>query len=36
VRARVEGFEPVGCDELLILPCSSDPEQVRLLADVVL
>jgi alkanesulfonate monooxygenase SsuD/methylene tetrahydromethanopterin reductase-like flavin-dependent oxidoreductase (luciferase family) len=31
VRAYVEGFEPYGCDELIFLPCSSDPEQIALL-----
>jgi hypothetical protein len=28
-------FEEAGCDELIFFPCSSDPEQVDLLADAV-
>ncbi len=28
-------FEEAGCGELIIFPCSSDPEQVDLLADAV-
>jgi alkanesulfonate monooxygenase SsuD/methylene tetrahydromethanopterin reductase-like flavin-dependent oxidoreductase (luciferase family) len=33
VRGAVSAFEHVGCDELIMFPCSSDPEQVRLLRD---
>lgn len=32
VRQYVHGFSEAGCDELVIFPCSSDPEQVKLLA----
>jgi alkanesulfonate monooxygenase SsuD/methylene tetrahydromethanopterin reductase-like flavin-dependent oxidoreductase (luciferase family) len=34
VRGYISGFEEAGCDELIAFPCSSDPEQVSLLADV--
>jgi alkanesulfonate monooxygenase SsuD/methylene tetrahydromethanopterin reductase-like flavin-dependent oxidoreductase (luciferase family) len=33
VRATVAGFEQAGCDELIMLPCSGDPEQARLLRE---
>jgi alkanesulfonate monooxygenase SsuD/methylene tetrahydromethanopterin reductase-like flavin-dependent oxidoreductase (luciferase family) len=36
VRGYVEAFEQAGCDELVIFPSSSDPEQVDLLADAAL
>jgi alkanesulfonate monooxygenase SsuD/methylene tetrahydromethanopterin reductase-like flavin-dependent oxidoreductase (luciferase family) len=36
VKERVRAFEAVGCDELIMCPTSSDPEQVDKLAAVVL
>jgi len=33
VRQYVAGFTEAGCDELILFPCSPDPEQVDLLAD---
>jgi alkanesulfonate monooxygenase SsuD/methylene tetrahydromethanopterin reductase-like flavin-dependent oxidoreductase (luciferase family) len=33
VRQYIAGFEAAGCDELILFPCSPDPEQVALLAD---
>lgn len=33
VRGYVSAFEQAGCDELIMCPTSSDPQQVRLLAD---
>jgi len=33
VRGYVQGFEAVGCDELILFPSSPDPGQVDLLAD---
>ena len=36
VKAYVAGFEAAGCDELILMPSSTDPEQVDLLADAVL
>jgi alkanesulfonate monooxygenase SsuD/methylene tetrahydromethanopterin reductase-like flavin-dependent oxidoreductase (luciferase family) len=36
VKERVRAFEQVGCDELIMCPASSDPEQVDRLAAVVL
>ena len=33
VKATLESFESKGCDELVLFPCSPDPEQVTLLAD---
>jgi alkanesulfonate monooxygenase SsuD/methylene tetrahydromethanopterin reductase-like flavin-dependent oxidoreductase (luciferase family) len=33
VKQYIAGFEAAGCDELILFPCSSDPEQVSLLAD---
>ncbi|HLM10208.1 MAG TPA: LLM class flavin-dependent oxidoreductase [Thermoleophilaceae bacterium] len=36
VRERVKAFEDVGCDELVLFPSSTDPEQVDRLADAVL
>jgi alkanesulfonate monooxygenase SsuD/methylene tetrahydromethanopterin reductase-like flavin-dependent oxidoreductase (luciferase family) len=35
VSQRVTLFEEAGCDELIFFPCSSDPEQVDLLAEAV-
>jgi alkanesulfonate monooxygenase SsuD/methylene tetrahydromethanopterin reductase-like flavin-dependent oxidoreductase (luciferase family) len=35
VAQRVAAFEEAGCDELILFPCSSDPEQVDLLARTV-
>ena len=32
----MQAFEQAGCDELILFPCSADPEQVELLAKVVL
>ena len=32
VRAYLEAFDEAGCDELFLVPCASDPEQVDLLA----
>ena len=36
VRGYVQGFEAAGCDELILFPCSTDPDQVDRLADAVL
>jgi alkanesulfonate monooxygenase SsuD/methylene tetrahydromethanopterin reductase-like flavin-dependent oxidoreductase (luciferase family) len=36
VKERVRAFEQVGCDELIMCPASSDPEQVDKLAAAVL
>lgn len=33
VRQYMDAFEGTGCDELVLFPCSSDPEQADLLAD---
>ena len=33
VREYLSAFDDVGCDELVLFPCASDPEQVGLLAD---
>src|SRR5829696_403702 len=33
VQQYIAGFEAAGCDELVLFPASSDPEQVTLLAD---
>jgi alkanesulfonate monooxygenase SsuD/methylene tetrahydromethanopterin reductase-like flavin-dependent oxidoreductase (luciferase family) len=33
VKQYMSAFESAGCDELVLFPCSSDPEQVTLLAD---
>jgi alkanesulfonate monooxygenase SsuD/methylene tetrahydromethanopterin reductase-like flavin-dependent oxidoreductase (luciferase family) len=35
IAQRVAAFEEAGCDELICFPCSSDPEQVDLLAEAV-
>ncbi len=36
VRERVRGFAEQGCDELIMFPASSDPDQVEKLAAAVL
>jgi hypothetical protein len=36
VKATVDAFAAVGCDEFVLFPTSSDPAQVELLADAVL
>ena len=36
VRERIKGFEQQGCDELIMFPASSDPDQVDKLAAAVL
>jgi alkanesulfonate monooxygenase SsuD/methylene tetrahydromethanopterin reductase-like flavin-dependent oxidoreductase (luciferase family) len=36
VKQYVQGFSDAGCDELILFPCSRDPEQVDLLADAIL
>jgi alkanesulfonate monooxygenase SsuD/methylene tetrahydromethanopterin reductase-like flavin-dependent oxidoreductase (luciferase family) len=36
VKERVEAFRQVGCDELIMIPCSADPGQVDKLAAAVL
>lgn len=33
VKGYIAAFEGVGCDELILFPCASDPAQVDLLAD---
>jgi alkanesulfonate monooxygenase SsuD/methylene tetrahydromethanopterin reductase-like flavin-dependent oxidoreductase (luciferase family) len=33
VKQYLSAFESAGCDELILFPCASDPEQVSLLAD---
>jgi alkanesulfonate monooxygenase SsuD/methylene tetrahydromethanopterin reductase-like flavin-dependent oxidoreductase (luciferase family) len=33
VRGYIQAFTDVGCDELVLFPCSSDPRQVDLLAE---
>jgi alkanesulfonate monooxygenase SsuD/methylene tetrahydromethanopterin reductase-like flavin-dependent oxidoreductase (luciferase family) len=35
VAQYVSAYEAAGCDELVLFPCSTDPEQVDLLADAV-
>lgn len=35
VRRAVDAFAAAGCDELILFPCSPDPDQVDSLADVV-
>ena len=34
VRGAASAFEQAGCDELIFVPCSSNPDQVGLLAEV--
>jgi alkanesulfonate monooxygenase SsuD/methylene tetrahydromethanopterin reductase-like flavin-dependent oxidoreductase (luciferase family) len=36
IREQVAAFADAGCDELILFPCSPDPEQLRRLADVTL
>jgi hypothetical protein len=36
VRGVVRGFAAAGCDELILFPCRTDPEEVARLADAVL
>lgn len=36
VEATIDAYRDAGCDEILFLPCSPDPEQVSLLADAAL
>jgi alkanesulfonate monooxygenase SsuD/methylene tetrahydromethanopterin reductase-like flavin-dependent oxidoreductase (luciferase family) len=36
IKDRVAAFEAAGCDEFIWFPTSSDPDQVDLLAEVVL
>jgi alkanesulfonate monooxygenase SsuD/methylene tetrahydromethanopterin reductase-like flavin-dependent oxidoreductase (luciferase family) len=33
VKQYLSAFESAGCDELILFPCASDPEQVSLLAE---
>jgi alkanesulfonate monooxygenase SsuD/methylene tetrahydromethanopterin reductase-like flavin-dependent oxidoreductase (luciferase family) len=33
VQQYASAYADAGCDEILLMPCSSDPEQVRLLAE---
>jgi alkanesulfonate monooxygenase SsuD/methylene tetrahydromethanopterin reductase-like flavin-dependent oxidoreductase (luciferase family) len=33
VKGYMSAFESAGCDELVLFPCSSDPDQVSLLAE---
>jgi hypothetical protein len=35
VAAQVRGYAEAGCDELVLLPAVTDPEQADRLADVV-
>jgi alkanesulfonate monooxygenase SsuD/methylene tetrahydromethanopterin reductase-like flavin-dependent oxidoreductase (luciferase family) len=35
VRSDLVAYEQAGCDEIILFPCASDPEQVDRLADVV-
>ncbi len=35
IREYAAGFEQNGCDELIFMPCSSDPEQMTLLRQIV-
>ncbi len=36
VRREADAFAAAGCDELILFPCSSDPGQAELLADILL
>ncbi len=36
VREQVAEFADAGCDELILFPCSADPDQLKRLADVTL
>jgi hypothetical protein len=31
----VDAWSAAGCDELVLLPCAADPDQVDLLADAI-
>lgn len=35
IRDAVTAYEQAGCDEVVLFPCNPDPEQVRLLADII-
>lgn len=35
VRGYASAFEQAGCDELIFVPCSAEPDQVNLLAEVI-
>jgi DNA-binding LacI/PurR family transcriptional regulator len=35
VKQYIEAFSDAGCDELILFPCSPDPDQVDLLADAI-
>ncbi|MPZ63782.1 MAG: LLM class flavin-dependent oxidoreductase [Propionibacteriales bacterium] len=35
IRETIAAYEQAGCDELLLFPCSPDPQQVRLLAEAI-
>jgi hypothetical protein len=35
IQRAVSEYEAAGCDELILYPCSPDPQQVSLLAEVV-
>lgn len=35
VRNAIAAYEDAGCDELILFPCSPDPQQVRMLAAVI-
>ena len=35
VRGYAAAFEQAGCDELIFVPCSAEPDQVNLLAEVI-
>jgi hypothetical protein len=35
IKAYAAGFERAGCDELIMIPTSSDPAQVELLTQAV-
>lgn len=35
VKQRVQAFADAGCDELVLFPCSPEPDQVDLLADAI-
>ncbi|MDT7616165.1 MAG: hypothetical protein QOF00_3612, partial [Pseudonocardiales bacterium] len=32
LRREIDGYAEAGCDELVLFPCSADPDQVDLLA----
>jgi alkanesulfonate monooxygenase SsuD/methylene tetrahydromethanopterin reductase-like flavin-dependent oxidoreductase (luciferase family) len=36
VSEQIKGFADAGCDELILFPCSPDPDQLKRLADVTL